>query len=194
MLCLLVKKQLNRRSLKEKLHLCKSNTASFRHFNTAFGEISVYTLYSYKNIDKAERRLRQSVPFPLYSCDKKADKEYLEKAVLKKGTEFLKNNKRKTVYLSLSKPTLQELIPLCSYSERLYISFPLSDHETAEIYRLCGTLPVYSALRVPCDQKKKKNYPLNVNLPENLRDICPSDFSHTLFASLIYRENGRFVL
>ncbi len=194
MLCLLVKKHLKRRKITEKRRPFKNNTALFKQYDTAFGEITVYTLYSHKGMEKAEKKLRRAVPFPLYTCHSQKDSEYRKKAVIKSAINLLKKSRGKTVYFALSKPDIKELIALCSLSDRLYIPFSLSQEEEDEIYRLCGALPIYANSPVACDIHLDENYPFKVSLPENLRCICPEEFSHELFASLLYRENGRFLL
>lgn len=194
MLCLLIKKRLKRRTLKEKLHLTKNNTVVFIKHNTPYGEIVVYTLYSYKGMEKAVKKLRKAVPYPLYTCHSAGDDEYIKKAIICSAISYLKRDKGKTVYFALEKPSLTELVSLCSVSNRLYVPFGLSKAENEEIYRLCGTLPIYQTVRTVCDIYIDKNYPFTVNLPQNLQEVCPKEFSKNLFASLLYRENGRFLL
>lgn len=193
MLAIIVRKQLIRRSLREKLHLCKKDIASFRKYDTLYGAICVYTLSTYGNIDKAERRLREAVPYFLYSSSQKADDEYIKRALIETALKSLNKKRKCTVYLTV-KPCLNHIISLCSMSARLYTSFPLTEEEKLMIFKDCGTLPVFSKIPVPCDLIIDKNMPFEINLPESLQEICPEEFSKVLFCSLIYKENGSFIL
>jgi hypothetical protein len=194
MLCLLIENTLKRRSLREKLRLCKTNKAVFRCYDTQYGKITVYTLYSYGNTEKAKERLYKAVGTALYTPLSPYCKEYLNKAVIIKSIEYFKTNRGKTVFLRNIKPETEHLVELCSLTKALYVSFTLSEGEKRKIYRLCGALPIYAAFTPTVDFIIDENYPIKINLPENLVHICPKEFSPLLFASLIYKENGRLII
>ena len=193
MLNIIVKKHLIRQTLREKLHLCKTDTATFKTYNTKYGKICVYTLSTYGDMNKAEQRLREAVPYLLYSSSQKADENYIKKAIIETAVKTLKNNRGQTVYLTV-KPSVDHIISLCGLSSELYIPYSLSQEEKSAILKDCGTLPIYSKFPVACDLIIDENLPLKINLPPNLKEICPKEFSEILFCSLIYKENGSFII
>lgn len=194
MLCLLVKKRLKRRNLREKLHLCKSFTAHYDFYNTAYGEIRIFKIHYFKNIEKAEHNLRSIVSSPLYTCTATTPSEYIEKASIYSLIRDLKNRPRSTVCICINGIKEKEMCEICRFARTVYFVGKALPSYTQELYRLCGVAPVLVSLPVAADFYLDKNTLLNINLPEELKEICPEEFTPTLFAGLIYKENGRLII
>lgn len=191
MLSLVTTVHLKRKSLAERLHLCKSEKIIKECHTTAFGQINLYKIYSYaKKPFFTPERLSRSLKERLYDRNAEIPKEYLVNAALLRLTERLKGDRGKTVFLSgdfLNSPLLGQL---CRYSARVYIMSDTLPKAHEEIYKSYGTMPLCVSFPVAADYCPDIKEPFTLSLPKELKSICPKDFSPLLFAALIYKENS----
>ena len=195
MLSLAIPVKMKRKTLKEKLHLCKREKIIKETFCGTYGEINIYRIYhfsahSFFTSEKLSSFLKERV----YDSDTEIPREYLKQAVILKLLNTLKENPRKTVFLNNQFSDTPFLGQLCRYSEKVYIMSDCSTKTLNEIYKKYGTLPQCTTIPVAADYCPDIKEPLKVILPEELQDICPKEFSPLLFAALLYKENNVMII
>lgn len=192
-LCLITKHPLKRRSLKEKLHLSKKEKAEYTLYSTSYGELCIYSVYSFSDVNKTAQKLINTVKERVYTCDSPVFEEYLIKKNASELIKQLKRKKNKTVCINAPYLDQEELEDICAYSRAVYIVGSLLPDCAENIYKKTGVMPTLVGFPKTADFiLDTKNIPY-VNLPQELSSICPPEFSPLLFASLIYKENGRFI-
>ena len=193
MLCILIKKQVKRRFLAKKAGFFRVFHIDYDLYSTSFGEICIYTLYYVKNDEKAIKKLKDLIPFNIYDKNSLIFPDYVKKVQILRTINLLKQKPEVSVYADFESLEKEEIISLLKNSSRLILSFEPERKEREEIYSLCGTLPDYSNNTAADICISSKLLP-HITLPEELSSICPKEISPLLFASLLYRENGRLVI
>ncbi len=188
MLCLLTKKQ-----IKGSLFPSKPKVY-YDLFDTLWGEICVYQLCFSKKCKKTEEKLRTLVPFNIYTPENSIPEEYLQKASLLTLIKKLEENPNKTVCVSCPNISEEELLKICALAKTVYFVGQQLPSFVYNIYKKTGVMPILSSHRVDADFYNEKFCPFNANLPKELLSVCPEDFSHNLFAGLLYKENGRLII
>lgn len=194
MLSLTVQVPLKRKTLKERLHLCPKEKIIKDTFSTYYGEINIYRIYHFSPEPFfTPKRLSKALKETLYTPYSPVPKEYLKRAVLLRLIEKLKKDGGKTVFLGKEFFGTDLLGEICRYSARVYIMSDTLPENAEQIYRKYGTLPLCSAVPVVADFCPDTKEPFTVSLPEELKTICPKEFSPLLFAALIYKENQMMI-
>ena len=195
MLSLAIPIKLKRRTLKERLHLCPKEKIIKETFCGYYGQINIYKVYHFSSrpFFTAEK-LSVALKEKLYSPHTHIPEEYLKTAVLLKLIKKLKENPRKTVFLNNKFRDTHLLGELCRYSKKVYIMYECPPETINDIYKKYGTLPQYTAHPIAADYCPDIKEPLKVSLPEELKDICPKEFSPLLFAALLYKENNVMIM
>ncbi len=196
MLSLVVSVPMKRRTLLERLHLCKKEKIiKESHSLETAGEINIYKIYHFsKKPFWDKERLQKALKENLYSSFSDVPTEYLKEAVVLRLIETLKKEKGKTVYLNKSLCDTPYLAQICRYSKRVYIESDTLPPNAEEIYKNFGTLPFLSSCPVGADISPDINIPFFVKLPREVEEIRPKEFSAVLFAGLIFKENGIFII
>ncbi len=188
MLCLLIKKQ-----IKWSLFRAKPKVY-YELFDTHWGEICIYRLYFSGKKDKTEDKLRRAVPYNIYTPYSSIPEEYLQKTALITLEKKLEKNRNKTVCINIPFITEEEMIKICALSKTVYYVGNSLPEFSQNIFRKTGVMPVLTSQPVDADFYTEKDSFLKVDLPEELLSVCPEDFSHSLFAGLLYKENGRLII
>ncbi len=195
MLSLAIPVPVKRKTLKERLHLCPKERIVKDSFSGYYGEINIYRIYHFSPCPFfTAERLSTALNEKLYAPDTKIPEEYLKKAVLLRLINKLKENSGKTVFLSNQFCDTPLLGQLCRYSKKVYIMGDSLPVGVEEIYKKYGTLPQCTHLPVAADFCPDTKEPFEISLPEELRNICPKEFPHLLFAALLYKENGVMII
>lgn len=194
MLSLVSVNKMQRTTLKERLHLCSEYKAVLTGYEESFGKIDIYSLFYYRDKDKALKKLSDNCQKSFYLNSEKIPCEYSEKLLCEKLLEKLKNRQKSANVCLHFLPEYSVLLQLCRYSSKVYIcGFPPPDF-LDEIWKNCGTIPFFGK---PCTDTtytlKGNEVPVINKLPKPFDNICPKDFSPTLFAGLLYKENGVFL-
>ena len=196
MLSLVINIPLKRRTFLERLHLCRKEKIVKESFNLkTTGEINVYKIYHFSKKPFWEKeRLESELRERLYCSYSDIPEEYLKEGVILRLIEVLKKEKGKTVYLNKSLCDTPHLATLCRYAKRVYIESESLPKNAEEIYKSFGTLPVVCSFPANADLYPDISTPFFVKLPKEAEDIRPKEFSPTLFAGLIYKENGLLII
>lgn len=195
MLSLVTSTHLLRRSLKERLHLCKNERITKESHTTPFGEINLYNIYYYSAQPHfTTARLQKALKEHLFTENDDIPTEYLKEAIILRLIDSLKTNRKKTVYLSKDFCDTPHLGELCRYSAGVYIACNSLPDTAFEIYKSYGTLPFCVHAPVAADFCPDLREPFSVNLPAALEQIRPKGFSSALFAGLIFKENGFLII
>lgn len=192
MLSLVVTKHVKRKTAKEKLRLCRKERIEKEIFESNFGDITLYTVYHYtKEPFFTPERIGKALKEELFSPSSDIPKEYLVSVVLDELIEKLKRTSGKTVCLNREFCYSPRIDEICRYAKKVYTLFPIPEERINKIYETYGTLPVFSKLPVAADFCPDIKTPFNPTLPKELEKIRPKEFSPLLFASLLYKKNGR---
>ena len=162
-------------------------------YKDSFGTINVYNLYYYKNKEKAFASLLNFCDKNSYTANSTTPPEYLQALSCKQLLEKEKNYKGLSLSLYFV-PEKAILTELCRAFSKVYIIGNEAPSFLEDIWKECGTLPTICALAVKTDFILYGNEaPIIKKLATPFCDICPADFSYTLFAGLLYKENGIFI-
>jgi hypothetical protein len=196
MLSLVVGVPMKRRTLLERLHLCrKEKIIKESYFLEKTGEINIYKIYHFsKKAFWDKEKLQKALKENLYCSFSQIPNEYLKEAVILKLIETLKKEKGKTVFLNKNLCNTPHLAQICRYSKRVYIDSDTLPNNAEEIYKNIGTLPFLSSCANGADIIPDTNIPFFVKLPKEVEEIRPKEFSPTLFAGLIFKENGMLII
>ncbi|MBR2043154.1 MAG: hypothetical protein IJ946_02315 [Clostridia bacterium] len=191
MLSLATSTHLLRRSFTERLHLCKNEKIIKESHTTAFGQICIYNIYYYSARPHfTTERLKNALKERIFTEKDEVPREYLKEAIILRLIEALKESRKKTVYLSKDFCDTPHLGQLCRYSAGVYMNCDILPDTAFEIYKSYGTLPFCVSAPVATDFCPDLREAFSVNLPHELDEIRPKGFSPTLFAGLIFKENG----
>ncbi len=160
-------------------------------YEGAFGQINVYTVFYYKNKEKAFAALCKQCNQKPFTKDSKPPSEYLKELYCE---QLIAKSQRKDNLTLFYVPEKQTLIKLVRKFKTVYITEVLDTNLANEIWKECGALPVFCKFPPKGDHTATGNEtPTVKELPEPFSDICPQDFPPTLFAGLLYKENGIFI-
>ena len=195
MLSLAVTIPLKRRTVKERLFLCKKEKIVKESNQGFYGSIDVNKIYHFSRRPFfTPKRLEKALKTSLYTPSSPIPKEYLRRAVLLRLIERLKKEKGKTVFLSEEFIINDILGEICRYSKKVYIMKDSLPDYAEEIYKKYGTLPFCVSCPVTADYCPSIKECITVSLPEKLYEIYPKEFSPLLIAALIYKENGIMIV
>ncbi len=196
MLSLIETIPLKRRTFLERIHLCrKEKIIKESYVLKAAGEINIYKIYHFsKKTFWEKERLENALKENLYCCFSEVPKEYLKEGVVLRLIETLKKEKGKTVYLNKTLCGTPHLPQICRYAKKVYIESESLPENAEEIYKKYGTLPLLCSALPNADIFPDINTPFYVKLPKEVEEIRPKEFSPTLFAGLIFKENGILII
>lgn len=179
-----------RKTLLQKLRFCSSYKATKDSYDSLYGEINIYTLYTYKNSPALYKKLISLINGNFYTSQSKVYEDYRKKLLCRNALDSFESGSAKTVYISFL-PDEEELYSLCKKAKTVYI--PYCGKDFSHMLKEIGTAPVYIDGFVNADIYINENMPPKLSSDGILKDICPDNMSHLLFASLIYKENGYFI-
>ncbi|MEE0947044.1 MAG: hypothetical protein U0M42_09515 [Acutalibacteraceae bacterium] len=184
MLCLLVKSPLKKSAVK------KADRAYYELFTTQWGEICIFRLSHKKGSLSAEKKLRQIITHNIYTNSEPIPQEYIQTLSVYFLEQKLRENRNKTVCLSCPHITEEQLNNICLLSKAVYFVGEKLPEFSYDIYRRTGVMPMLCNNRVDAHFYNEPPLLFNTILPDELSSICPKEFSPTLFAGLLYKENG----
>ncbi len=196
MLSLTLTVPLKRKTFLQRLYLCRKEKIVKESYSfKTVGEINVYKIYHFSKKSFWEKeRLENALKERLYCSFSKIPEEYLKEVTALKLMERLKKEKGKTVYLNKTLCDTKYLPQICRYAKKVYIESQTLPENAEEIYKTYGTLPFLCSEPNEADICPDINTPFCVKLPKEVEEIRPKEFSPTLLAGLIYKENGILIM
>lgn len=186
-------KKLKKKTIIQKLFSSILPKAVLESHQDSFGKIDVYTVFYYSNKEKALSLLLKHCEQKPYLSTAEVPKEYKRALACKQLTEKADNKRSSSLclYFVPEKPFLTELCR--NFSKVVIVGQEMPDF-LDEIWKECGTVPCFCRFPVKTDYTLTgTEEPTLTCLPPPFDEICPSDFSPTLFAGLLYKENGIFI-
>ena len=178
---------------KKKTFLSKRKSYVLKEsFQTAFGEIEICTVNYYKKTEKAKKLFFKNFGDQYHTAEETPKEEYLIKLSAKNTLKSLKAKEIESVFINCDiEFSLVEEI--CRYAKELYLNNELYSCFGQKLFENCGVLPRQFKSGICCDKVLDGKENCQAVLPKELLEVCPKEFTPTLFCSLVYSENGYFV-
>lgn len=161
-------------------------------YETAFGEIEIYTVNYYKTKEKAKKLFVKNFGNNFHTAEETPNKDYLIKLLAKKAINMLKSKEINSVFINCDME-FSLIEEICRYAKELYLNQELYFCFGQKLFENCGVLPREFKSGICCDMVLDGKENCQAVLPKELLEVCPKEFSPTLFCSLIYTENGYFI-
>ena len=192
MLSLALTIHLKRRTFWQRLHFCKKEKIVKESYSLkSAGDINIYKIYYFsKKAFWGKDRLETALNERLYCSFSQIPPEYLKEVTILRLIETLKKEKGKTVFLNRTLCDTVYLPQICRYAKKVFIESNALPKNAEEIYKKFGTLPFLCSAPPEADFFPDINTPFLVKLPKEVEEIRPKEFSPTLLAGLIFKENG----
>ncbi len=172
--------------------LKRKNYIEKEYFKTNYGEIEIYTVKHYYSEKKAKKLFKKNFGTAFHTVTEQPNENYRLKLCAKRIINDLKAKKSETVYIN-RQVDFKDIESICRYAKELYLNQELYSLYGQKLFENCGVLPRQFKSGICCDMVLDGKENCQAVLPKDLFEICPKEFSPTLFCSLIYAENGYFI-
>ncbi len=187
-----VYKKISKQQKREIFILKRKNYVEKEHFKTNYGEIEIYTVNHFCSEKKAKKLFIKNFGTAFHTANEQPNENYRLKLCVKRIINDLKTKKAENVYINCQ-ADFKDIEQICRYSKQLYLSQELFSCFGQKLFENCGVLPRVFKSGIFCDRILGENENPCAVLPNELTEVCPKEFSPTLFCSLIYTENGYFI-
>jgi hypothetical protein len=184
-------KKISKKQKRKTFFLKHRNYVEKEHFKTNYGEIEIYTVNHYCSEKKAKEIFSKNFGGGFHTADEHPSNDYVIKLCAKRILYDLKTKKAETVYINCQ-ADFKEIEAICRYAKQLYLNEELYSLFAQKLFENCGVLPRMVANSIFCDRVLDGKETPQVKLSEELLEVCPKEFTPTLFCSLLYTENGYF--